>query len=338
MIPALIAVGRAALAGGGAARAAGVASRGAKAKAALPKAVPLNSKGQAVAKPADPTKGVSQTPQEGGINVDQVTDALKGGAIGMAKAVGEYAKQMFMQVATAVTKYFDPARLLGAALTAPTSGSKQADSAFSLLASTIGMIFLPIFLLVSAALITFAGMAKDELLPVMNEFAKGAIPAAITAFDRLTNFIHLNIKAFGMLQDFVMRLAKLQPGYWLGKAAIKEAGGIAENAASMFDSKNYRKESGNEEGEEEDKDREKTPGEKFAASLKIAFLAYRQQQQGGTGQSTTLEDVTKNIQLAAVNSNPFEIELLKTNREILAVAEAAFSDFGKPKPKSGGQL
>ncbi len=319
-----------------------------------------------------------------GAAVGGVAGAVVGAGVEAFGKIKDYGVQMFAQVATKVLSYFDPMRLIGAALVAQSGGSQQADKAFGLLANTVGSVLMPVFLTIGAVLLTVAGRIQGPLLEAVDDLMEYGFEHLEDAADATaTALTHLRLMA--MIAAEVMRRitggkdestesrllsgpitrgpdGKLRAGQRVrtkraaggktpaaGKPGEPGKGGEGGRAGQAGESgrggdggpagkpgdPGKGGEGGRAAGPPEKWNAREGMGDELRDNLHKMLLAYRQ---GNTppARDTNLLDLNKNLQLAALNQNPIEVENQKLMQQLLGRVDQYLARLDAPRPKSGG--
>jgi len=268
--------------------------------------------------------------------------------------VGVVASTVSMAIAKPITETMgkvvdalNPVTIAAKALNAQSSGFSVFKSAIDVLATTLGSLLLPFFVVLSAAVLSLSDMLFAKIIPGMGDFYEKVIVGGAKALEALFEDIK---KFFTNLFTFITRLK----GAIFGKgthaaadATIEAATGkrpgdkqqgilppkpdknvdaLAEKAANgAVKGRDLQKRQGNQ-----DPQKPTTFKEGFDKGLKLVVQELRTNV-GPKAQSMGIADASRSAQMAALNASPFEAKKLEMMTQILnTLGEAAEKMPGPP--------
>jgi hypothetical protein len=289
--------------------------------------------------------------------------AVGGAVVGVVAAAGlalfKAGATVFDTLAKSITRYLHPVALMSSAINAQTSGYSVLGKAHQVLASVIGLLLLPLFLSLAAAVMSVAGELAGPLSEASKQLGEVVIPGTVRALALFVTTIELAVGAVRALTDGFMAvynspLTKMaMGGAWttnLGpllaaaaKAVVGQnstaaiAGEVAATAApAVWQAAMDRMEKNEErltgrggraeggagtfDGEAVTTDRGRGGGNRFNDMFRLAVMELRRGL-GPKAESVNIADIGRQAQLAGLNASPFEQELLKIQRQALKTSE-----------------
>lgn len=243
------------------------------------------------------------------------------GAGGVAPAAAGLAK-VFSQLASVVLKGLGPIGILIGLLTATSSGFGKFLQVIDMMYTALGAVLLPIFVLMSAVLLTLTAIFFDKMLPMMEKWFEiifalvplfeGLLKVVVTLYDLWMALI----KAIAEFIQFIAKIIQQQfdtaaeqlPG---GKEVLDQAKEAAQKALD-----DAKKKAGG--GEEDD------VGKEFRKATRD-IIASLKQDIGAKATLVGLETDWNQKLLAALNKDPLEARKMEMLRKILDALERALN-------------
>jgi hypothetical protein len=276
------------------------------------------------------------------------------------KALFDDAVGVFQTLAGSITRHLTPVAILGQAIQSSTSGYSVFSKAVGLLAATIGVALMPLFLALAAAVAMVAGKLAGPLSDAASKFAgpvmdgvMGAVAASAAAVEYATDVVIALSAGFESLLNNSLFKAVATPvtSTWRGMAGV--AGWAAANPAAAATAATTVSPVGGllllgaaTEGESfaarlrrkrqqfglPDDTPAGSPngtgkkGDSAASNAMRAVVDEFRRSLSGKAEATSLDSVGRSAQMAWLNMSPFEVETLKLQREALKVAEQQLAE------------
>lgn len=284
-----------------------------------------------------------------------------GGIVAAGMKVFSVGESLFNQLAQQLTRYLSPVAMMSRAIESQTSGSSVTAKSASLLGNVLGMVLAPAFIFLSAVLMTLAAELAGPISSAVAKFGGVALDKGIQAVELFAAVCGYAYEKAMQLADGFAAVAKsplfhailmasgatgwaiLSATNSPGKAAGQVAGvapyivaGVAGKVISQ-DFKGYLERTGRNnliDGSPNNGPRSEGGGNDPSRSLRLSLLnglrlsvAEMRRQVGGQAQATELGSVQRSAQLAAMNTSPIDVEILKVQQQNLKNLERILAEL-----------
>lgn len=274
--------------------------------------------------------------------VGMVVGAVAGMAASAAKVVFDQASGLFNVLAGSLVRVLSPVAILSRAIQSSTSGYGVLGKSVDVLASIIGTALLPLFLSLSAAVLTVATMIQGPMMdaarqltgPVLHGTME-ALALFIAGLETATEYL----AAFaGVLQGIVNLplLRAIAAGMGSDTGAAKGAansmtGGLIDRYESRRQQLGLTERKPGADGKPAGPGQE-SGRELFASSLRLAIGEFKRQI-GGKAERVGFEDISGRAQLAAIGTSPLDQKILEAQLKALTVAERMLGELEEANRK-----
>lgn len=217
------------------------------------------------------------------------------------------------------TAAIGPLAVLGAVVQSNISGFQVMGTAVKVLAGTLAPLLLPATVLISTALVALSDVVLSTLMPGMESFFGVMLSIGLPA---IIGFVDAMIDGGKKIQEWA---DALDPKKNETAAVARDLGEFLRDASPLTWSRNSsavadiadRRLNGAEGGSE----RQPTEGSRLVMGALRDVMQSLRLSVGPRAQISGLESVGRAAQLAALNNDPLEARMLRTQQQILAIME-----------------